>query len=66
MKFYASFKTPDVLDYPLEGMSEDEREACEAFAAKWINYGECITIAFDMEAGTATVFCGPGALSKER
>jgi len=55
MKFYAHFKTPDVLDYALEYMSEDEREDCKAFAAKWIDYEECVSIEFDTEAGTATV-----------
>ena len=55
MKFYAHFKTPDVLHYALEDMTEDERAECEAFSAKWIDYGECVTVLFDTEKGTATV-----------
>ena len=55
MKFNAYFKTPDVLHYTLQDMSKADREDCIAFAAKWIEYDECVCIEFDTEAGTATV-----------
>ena len=57
MKFVLFFKTPDVLHYALDdtNMSEDEREKCKEFAEKWVDYGECASIEFDTEAGTATV-----------
>ena len=50
-----SFKTPDVLDYALEDIPEDDREAIKKKLAKWIRYGECVTIDFDLENGTAMV-----------
>ena len=50
-----SFKTPDVLDYALEDIPEDDREAIKKKLAEWIEYGEYVTINFDLEKGTATV-----------
>jgi hypothetical protein len=68
MKFIVTFKTPDaVLDAierelprAIEGTEEEglrayEAEKLEAFAAKWVRYGEYVDIEFDTEAGTATV-----------
>lgn len=31
------------------------KKCFEAFAAKWVKYGEYVTIEFDTDAGTATV-----------
>jgi len=50
-----SFKTPDVLDYALEGIDEDEAEEVKAKLAKWIKYEECLTVEFDTDKMTATV-----------
>ena len=58
MKFYCHFKTPDVLYYALHHQDigdYDERKEAKAFADQWIEYGECVCIEFDTEAGTATV-----------
>jgi hypothetical protein len=54
MKFILSFKTPDVLDAALEEHNDD-CDAIEQTAEKFIKYGECISIEFDTEEGTATV-----------
>ena len=54
MIFRLSFKTPDVLDYTLEDYPEYQNEI-KALAEKFIEYGECISIEFDTDAGTATV-----------
>lgn len=55
MKFSVYFKTPDALDYALDGLSEDEEREARDFAGKFIEYGECITVEFDTEEGTATI-----------
>lgn len=69
MKFIVTFKTPDavrttienVLPPAIQGDNEEEElyiykvEKLVEFTAKWVKYGECITIEFDTEAGTATV-----------
>ena len=50
-----NFKTPDVLDYALRHLTEDEREEVERFVKRYIEYGECVTLEFDTEKKTATV-----------
>jgi len=50
-----TFKTPDTLDYAVEGLDEDEAEEVKAKLAKWIQFGECVTLEFDTEKMTATV-----------
>ena len=50
-----SFKTPDVLDYVLGELDEDEAEVVKAKLAKWIEYEECLTVEFDTDKMTATV-----------
>jgi len=55
MKIKVTFKTPDALDYALDGVPEEEREAVEEKCAKWFRYGECVTIEVDTDAGTAVV-----------
>ncbi len=55
MKFSVYFKTPDALDYAIEHMDEEEQIQARDFAGKFIEYGECITVEFDTEEGTATV-----------
>ena len=48
----------------IDGLSDSEKEAVkderqsllQSFAEKWVEYGEYITIEFDTDAGTATVF----------
>lgn len=55
MKVYINFKTPDALRYALEDVPEDEREVTEAQLENWIEYGESITVEFDLEKNTAKV-----------
>ncbi len=55
MKIQLCFKTPDVADYALEGLSEDERCAAEAVIEKYVEYGECVSIELDTVALTARV-----------
>lgn len=56
MKFTLNFKTPDVLDQlDSESVDEDAIEDMKAFARKFLQYSEYITIEFDTEAGTAEV-----------
>jgi len=55
MRFKATFKTPDVLDYALEYFEGEDRETAKELAEKYIEYGEYITIVFDTETQTATV-----------
>lgn len=55
MKIRLGFKTPDVLDYALEDISEDEKYAIKAVLEKWVKYGECITVEVDTVEGTCTV-----------
>lgn len=38
-----------------EYLCEKRQESLSEFAAKWVKYGEYITVEFDTEAGTATV-----------
>lgn len=54
MKFQLTFKTPDVLteldgDF---GYDKNTVEEAKAFAEKFLEYGEYITVAFDTELGT--------------
>lgn len=50
------FKTPDAVDYALEDMEDDESEILiREKLRKWIRYGECVSIQFDLETMTATV-----------
>lgn len=39
----------------IEQLVESKREKLQAFARKWMRYGEYLTVEFDTEAGTATV-----------
>lgn len=57
MKIRLGFNTPDVADYPnppLEEMSEDEREEAKIAIAKWVKYGENLTVEIDTETGDCT------------
>lgn len=56
-KLTVSFKTPDALYYALQdsGMDKDQQEEAEKKLEKWVKYGECIDVEFDLEAMTATV-----------
>lgn len=70
MKFQVSFKTPDTVEYTINGILIDAkypnnvdrtnaiaelRDQLYAIADKYISYGECITIEFDTETQTAIV-----------
>lgn len=55
MRFKATFKTPDVLDYALEYLEGEELAEAKELAEKYVQYGEYVTIEFDTETQTATV-----------
>ena len=55
MKATLSFKTPDVVDYAVEGMDEGEAAEVRKACKKWVEYDECLTVEVDTEAGTCTV-----------
>ena len=65
MKISLTFKTPDVVANTVhykyrEEFADDyayEDKVCEVqeALAPWVMFGECVTIDFDTEAGTATV-----------
>lgn len=56
MEFRLAFKTPDIIDYAVEGIEDpEERERQKTALEKFIKYGENVCIEFDTEKGTATV-----------
>ena len=55
MKIRLSFKTPDVVDYAVEDLTEDEQAEVKSACEKFVEYGECLTIEIDTETGTAEV-----------
>lgn len=55
MKIKVTFKTPDALDYALEGVPEEGRDFAREQCARWIRFDECVTIEVDTNAGTAVV-----------
>lgn len=55
MKIHVLFKTPDAVEYALEGVSDDDREKVENFLSEFIEYGESVTLEFDTEKKTAQV-----------
>jgi hypothetical protein len=55
MIFRIGFKTPDAVDYATEDVPEEEMQAVKSVIAKWVKYGECITVEVDTEKETCTV-----------
>ena len=55
MKIRLDFKTPDVVDYALDGLTEDEQAEVKSACKKFVEYGECVIIEIDTEKGTAEV-----------
>lgn len=55
MKIRVSFKTPDAVDYAIEDLPEEYRDSIKDQLSKWIQYGEYVTIEFDLDKETATV-----------
>ena len=61
MKITISFKTPDAVDnaideeYPDTEENEDSRRELREFFQRYVKWGECVSIEFDTEAGTARV-----------
>jgi hypothetical protein len=55
MKATLSFKTPDAVDCATEGLEEGEAEEVRRACKKWVEYGECLTVEVDTEAGTCVV-----------
>lgn len=57
MKIRLGFKTPDVMDYPdpsWDEMTEEEQDAAKRAIAKWVEYGENLTVEIDTETGDCT------------
>lgn len=55
MKFTVIMKSPESLHRSLEGLSEEDKEEAEAFAQKYMQYGEYLRVEFDTENATAVV-----------
>jgi hypothetical protein len=55
MKIQLTFKTPDVIDYAIEDLSEDEKEIAKTACEKWVEYGECINVTIDTDTETCIV-----------
>ena len=55
MKVRLHFKTPDVAEYALEDLDEDERYEAEAAIERYVEYGELAIIEIDSESGVARV-----------
>ena len=56
MKLTLSFKTPDVADYALEDIEdEDQKDEAQEAIDKWVKYGECLNVEIDTETGEARV-----------
>ena len=56
MKIRLDFKTPDVLEYALEDVSDDNlKEDIKDICKQWIEYSECISIEIDTDKETARV-----------
>ena len=56
MKIQLTFKTPDVVDYALECIEdEDQRHELESVIEKFVEYGEYVSIEIDSETKTARV-----------
>lgn len=51
MKVQLTFKTPDVTDQLEDQDTPEIREQLE----KWLQFGECITIEFDLDTDVASV-----------
>ena len=54
-KIRLTFKTPDVTDYALEEVSEEERDKAEKLIDKYVEYGEYLRVEIDLETGKAEV-----------
>jgi hypothetical protein len=55
MKIQLTFKTPDVVDYALEDLSEDDKEIAKEVIKKFVTYDEYITVEVDTELETCDV-----------
>lgn len=55
MKITLTFKTPDAVDYALEHLSKKQRDKAETVIAKYVEYGECVSIEVDINTGKAKV-----------
>lgn len=54
MKVVLTFKTPDVTDQ-MDDLNEDQVREAKKKLEKWLEYDECVSIEFDLEATTARV-----------
>ncbi len=54
-KLRIHLKTPDASFAALKDLPEDKHEHAEEVMRKYVEYGECVTIEFDLDNGTATV-----------
>lgn len=50
MKINLTFKTPGVLDYLPENLSDEEREDIMSKLEKWLKYSEYLYVEYDTES----------------
>ncbi len=55
MKIQIMFKTPDAVDYAIEGLTDEEKEEVREVIKKFVQYGECCRIEIDTSNDTAHV-----------
>lgn len=55
-KLRVTFKSPDAVDMALQQIQDEEkRDEAENVIRNYVQYGEYVTIEFDIETGEATV-----------
>lgn len=57
MRFRAMFKTPDAIEYALDGedLTQEEIQEQIDLCEKWVKYGELVRVDFDTDKMTAKV-----------
>lgn len=58
--FTVTFKTPDAAHYAVEDLPEDKRPAASELLQKFLQYGETVTVKFDLEKQSAEVLPAGG------
>lgn len=55
MKIQLTFKTPDIVDYGIEDLSEEDKEIAKEVIKKFVKYDEYITVEIDTDLETCDV-----------
>lgn len=55
MKVRLTFKSPDVVDYAIEDLSEEDKEIAKTVIKKFVKYDEYITVEIDTDLETCDV-----------